>query len=156
MDTDDPYSYADSVWVDASPHQVYDAVSDVTRHPEWSVFTKSCEWEDTTSAVVGAHFTGHNSRPGREWSTRSEVVAATPGKEFAWEVRDGFVRWGFEMAPDGGGTRLTQRWDFRPTGREWVRETFGEEGITLRVDDARHSIPTTLAAIKTVLESSAS
>jgi hypothetical protein len=151
-DPRDPYAFADSVWVDATPHHVYDVVSDVTRHGEWSEFTRSCEWEDATSAVVGAHFTGHNSRPGREWSTRSEVVVATPGQEFAWEVRDGFVRWGFTMAPERGGTRLTQAWEFRPAGREAIRETFGEDGVTLRVNDARTSIPVTLERIKKVIE----
>jgi len=150
----DPYAHADSIWIDASPHQVYDLVSDVTRHGEWSVFTRACEWDEGDSLRVGAHFTGHNSRPGREWSTRSEVVVADPGREFAWEVRDGFVRWGYEMAHDDGGTRLTQRWEFRPSGQAWVRETFGEEGITLRIEDARTSIPATLATIKEILERS--
>ncbi|WP_285588393.1 SRPBCC family protein [Actinomycetospora sp. NBRC 106378] len=151
-DPRDPYTFADFVWVDATPHHVYDVVSDVTRHGEWSEFTRSCEWEDATSAVVGAHFTGHNSRPGREWSTRSEVVVATPGQEFAWEVRDGLVHWGFTMAPERGGTRLTQNWELRPAGREALRETFGEDGVTLRVNDAHTSIPVTLERIKKVIE----
>ena len=147
----------DSVWIDTTPEEVYAAVSDVTRHGEWSVFTRACEWDDggldgNGSPRVGAHFTGHNSRPGRDWDTRSEVVAADPGHEFAWAVNGGAVRWGFEMRHAEGGTRLTQRWQLRPAGRELIRERFGEEGITLRTDDARTSIPTTLAAIKQVLE----
>ena len=149
--------YADSVWIDATPEEVYAAVSDVTRHGEWSGFTRGCEWDDGAldengSPRVGAHFTGHNSRPGRDWDTRSEVVAADPGREFAWAVNGGAVRWGFEMRPDEGGTRLTQRWQLPPAGRELIRERFGEDGVTLRIDDARTSIPTTLAAIKQVLE----
>ena len=132
--------YADSLWIDATPEEVYAAVSDVTRHGEWSGFTRACEWDEGDGPRVGAHFTGHNSRPGRDWDTRSEVVVADPGREFAWEVNG------------GGGTRLTQRWELRPAGRELIRERFGEDGITLRTDDARTSIPTTLATIKQVLE----
>ncbi|MFC5063637.1 SRPBCC family protein [Actinomycetospora atypica] len=144
--------YATSVWIDATPEEVYAAVSDITRHGEWSGFTRACEWDPGDGPRVGAHFTGHNSRPGRDWDTRSEVVAADPGREFAWEVNGGGVRWGFELLPDEGGTRLTQRWELRPAGRELIRERFGEDGITLRTDDARTSIPTTLATIKRVLE----
>ena len=148
----DAYSFADSIHVDASPQEVYDAVSDVTRHGEWSVFTARAVWVEGDGPVVGAQFTGDNTRPGRDWQTRSEVVVAEPGREFAWEVNGGLVRWGYEMAPEDGGTRLTQRWDFPEAGREYVRATFGEDGITLRVDDARRSIPSTLAAIKRVVE----
>ena len=148
----DEYSFSDSVHVDASPRQVYDTVSDVTRHGEWSVFTTRATWESGDGPAVGARFTGDNSRPGRDWQTRSEVVVAEPGREFAWVVGDGRVRWAYELAPEDGGTRLTQRWDFLEAGRDFVRQNFGEEGVALRTDDAHASIPTTLAAIKRVVE----
>lgn len=148
----DEYSFSDSVHVEASPEQVYDAVSDVTRHGEWSGFTARCTWDPGDGPHVGARFTGHNTRPGRDWETRCEVVVADPGREFAWEVNGGLVRWGYEMAPDGDGTRLTHRWDFPEAGREYVRATFGEEGVTLRVDDAHRTVPTTLAAVRRVIE----
>ena len=148
----DQFSFADEIHIDASPQRVYEVVSDVTRTGEWSVFTVRCEWDPGEGPAVGAHFTGHNSRPGRDWDTRSEVVAAEPGREFAWEVNGGLVRWGYEMAPAGEGTALTHRWEFRPEGREVVREKFGPDGVTLRTEDARASIPRTLATLKTIIE----
>ena len=35
---------------------------------------------------MGAWFTGRNEVPGRTWETRSKVVAADRGREFAWVV----------------------------------------------------------------------
>lgn len=147
----DTWTLADSIHVAATPRQVYDVVSDVTRTGEWSVFTRACEWEDADGPRVGARFTGHNSRPGRAWDTRSEVVAADPAREFAWVV-NGLVRWGFEMAPEGDGTRLTHRWALPSEGREALREKFGDEGVEQRTDDARTSIPATLSSIRAVVE----
>lgn len=159
---DEQYRFADSVFVDATPEQVYDVVSDVTRTGEWSVFTRACEWDEGSldadgRPVVGASFTGHNSRPGRDWDTRSEVVVADRGRQFAWAVNGGLVRWGYEMAPEGPasgtrGTRLTQRWEFTPEGREFIRGKFGEDGVALRVEDARSGIPTTLERVRRVVE----
>ncbi|WP_243418413.1 SRPBCC family protein [Actinomycetospora cinnamomea] len=147
----DTWILADSTHVAATPQQVYDVVSDVTRTGEWSVFTRACEWEDAEGPQVGARFVGHNSRPGRDWDTRSEVVAADPGREFAWEV-NGLVRWGFEMEPEGDGTRLTHRWVLPPAARDVLRERFGDDGVELRTNDARTSIPATLASVRAVVE----
>ena len=63
--------------------------------------------------------------------------------------------WGFETAPDGGGTRLTETWEFPPAGREFFSERYGADAgreIAIRVADARSGIPATLAAIKRVVE----
>ena len=48
-------------------------------------------------------FTGRQPEivPERTWETRSQVVAADPGREFAWEVNNGWVRWGFSMRTGG-------------------------------------------------------
>lgn len=154
------YSFADSIHVDATPQQVYDTVSDVTRTGEWSPQCVGCEWLDGDGPRVGAPFTGHNRRPGREWSTTGEVVAAEPGRAFAWEINGrGLVRWGYEMEPDGDGTRLTETWHLSEAGLEVLRERFGddaEQAIALRVDDARSGIPVTLAAVKRVVEAQSS
>jgi phosphonate degradation associated HDIG domain protein len=151
----DDFSHQDSITVDASPAAVYDVVSDVTRTGEWSPICARCEWDDGDGPRVGAHFTGHNVKPDRTWSTRSEVVAAEPGRAFAWEVAGGLVRWGYELAPEGSGTRLTETWEFRPVGRTFFHEKYGadaEAEIATRIADARSGIPATLAAIKRVVE----
>ena len=153
---DDRFTHADSILIEATPRAVYDVVSDVTRTGEWSPICTGCEWDDADGPRMGAHFTGHNRKPDREWSTTSEVVAADPGRAFRWEVNGGLVRWGYELQPDGTGTRLTETWEFTEAGRAFFRERFGataEDEITVRVTDARSGIPATLAAIKQVVES---
>jgi len=149
------FTHAESIVVAAPPARVYDVVSDVTRTGEWSPVCTGCTWDEGDGPRLGAHFTGRNEVPGRVWETRSEVVAADPGRAFAWEVNGGFVRWGYELEPDGEGTRLTETWDFREMGREFFRQKYGADGeqqIAERVAAARSGIPATLAAIKRVVE----
>lgn len=155
--TDLAFSHEESIDVDASPQAVYDVVSDVTRTGEWSPVCVSCEWDAGEGPEVGAHFTGTNEVPGRTWQTRSEVVAADPGRAFAWEVAGGLVRWGYQLEPAGDGTRLTETWEFREQGRDFFREKYADsadEQIADRTRAAHEGIPATLAAIKRIVESS--
>jgi hypothetical protein len=148
--------FSDSVTVARDPEAVYALVSDVTRIGEWSPVCKACWWDDPAAgAVVGAWFTGRNVLPERTWETRSQVVAAEPGREFSWEVNDGWVRWGFTIEPDGAGSRLTQHWRFLPKGLDGFRERFGADAdaqIAQRSALALSGIPATLAAIKATAE----
>jgi hypothetical protein len=84
------------------------------------------------------------------------VVVAEQAREFAWEVNDGWVRWGFRLEPAGeDGTRLTQEWAFLPKGIAGFGDRFGDRAeaeIALRCDQAISGIPVTLAAIKASAE----
>jgi hypothetical protein len=149
--------FSDSVLIERTPGEVYAMVSDVTRMGEWSPICKACWWDDPAAgATAGAWFTGRNELPERTWETRSQVVVAEPEREFAWEVNDGWVRWGFRLEPTAeNGTRLTQDWRFLPKGIEGFGEKFGERAeaeIALRSDHATSGIPVTLAAIKASAE----
>ncbi len=150
-------SHQESVTVEASPEWVYDLVSDITRTGEWSPVCASCWWDDEARAgQVGAWFTGRNELPHRTWETRSEVVVADPGREFAWVVGGSFVRWGFTIAPAGSGSTLTESWEFLPGGIAMFEEKFGDEApaqIADRTRQALEGIPQTLAAIKRIAES---
>ncbi|WP_349270976.1 polyketide cyclase [Mycolicibacterium parafortuitum] len=146
---------SESISVAVAPEQLYALVSDVTRTGEWSPVCKSCWWDEGAGPHVGAVFTGRNETPERTWETRCRVVAAEPGRQFAWEVNDGWVRWGYTLEADGDGTLLTEHWEFLPKGIEGFRERFGDTAqaeITKRSDAARDGIPATLAAIKAVAE----
>ena len=149
-------THQDAVTIAATPEEVYDLVSDVTRTGEWSPVCRWCRWEDEAEAgTVGAWFTGHNETPDRTWETRSQVVTAERGREFAWLVGQGFVRWAFVMEPDGDGTRLTETWAFLPAGLEMFAEKFGDRAADEIEDRTRHAyagIPATLAAIKRIAE----
>lgn len=143
--------FSDSVVVHVDPARLYGLISDVTRMGEWSPQCKACWWDEGAGPTAGAWFTGRNETPERTWETRSQVVVAEPGREFAWEVNNGWVRWGFGLAPEGAGTRLTESWAFLPKGIEGFHERFGadaENQIVTRTRAATEGIPETLAAIK--------
>ncbi len=60
------------------------SATDITRTGEWSPDCTSCWWDDEFGAgQVGAWFTGRNELPNRTWETRSGLVAAERGREFA-------------------------------------------------------------------------
>lgn len=153
--TDLALERSESIHVDRTPQEVYALVSDIARTPEWSQQCVRCTWDDTDGPAVGATFTGTNEVPGRTWTTRSTVVAADPGAEFAWEVGAGFVFWGYRMTPEGDGTTLTESWEFRKAGLSFFADTYGDRAdaeIANRVRAAHEGIPATLAAIKKVAE----
>ncbi|GAB3239480.1 SRPBCC family protein [Mycolicibacterium hippocampi] len=146
---------SESVFVAAPPEKLYELVSDVTRMGEWSPVCRSCWWDEGAGPSVGSWFTGRNQTPERTWETRSQVVAADPGRKFAWEVNNGWVYWGYEFEPEADGTRLTESWEFLPAGLAGFRERFGDAAdaeIAKRSDAAKSGIPATLAAIKRAAE----
>jgi Polyketide cyclase / dehydrase and lipid transport len=144
-----------SIVIARSPEDLYDMVSDVTRMGEWSPVCKECWWDEGDSARVGAGFTGRNELPERTWETHSEVVAADPGREFAFVVGAAMTRWGYTFAAVDGGTEVTESWQFFPTGLAVFDERFGVEApaeVAKRSELARTGITTTLAAIKQAAE----
>ena len=138
-----------------SPEDLYDMVSDITRMGEWSPVCKACWWDEGAGPEVGAWFTGRNELPERTWETRSEVVAADRGHEFAFIVEGSFTRWGYKFAPVDSGTELTESWELLPGGIAMFEERFGADAqaqIANRVEAAHNGIPATLAAIKKAAE----
>jgi hypothetical protein len=144
-----------SIEIAASPETLYDLVSDVTRTGEWSPVCVACWWDEGASGQAGDWFTGRNVTASRTWETRSQVVVADRGREFAFLVGKGYVRWGFTVAPVAGGTRLTEEWEFLPAGQAFFAERYGDaadEQIDQRTREAHEGIPATLAAIKRIAE----
>src|SRR3954464_12150057 len=124
------FTLSDSVLVAGTPDALYAPVSHVTRTGGGGPPCKACWWDEVPigefGAQVGSWFTGRNETPERTWETRSQVVAADPGREFAWEVNDGWVHWGYTLEPEGDGTRLTEHWEFLPKGIAGFHERWGE------------------------------
>lgn len=148
--------YAESIVVDATPQDLYAMVSDVTRMGEWSPICTGGWWDEGDGPGVGAWFTGRNQTAQRTWETRSEVVVADPGREFAFVVGGAFVRWGYAFTPGDEGTTVTESWEFLPEGLAMFRDKHGDDAqaqIEDRTQAAHDSIPATLAAIKRVAES---
>jgi hypothetical protein len=147
-----------SIIIEATPEALYDLVSDITRTGEWSPVCTACWWDDAGEAgQVGVWFTGHNELPERSWETRSQIAAADRGREFAWIVGGSFARWGFTFDPDGAATKLTESWEFLPSGIAMFQEKYGDRAaaeIDERTRQAHDGIPRTLEAIKRIAESS--
>ncbi len=141
----------------ASPDVVYAAVSDVTRMGEWSSETIKCEWLDgARGPAVGARFKGTNKRGIATWSTKPTVVAADPGREFAFDVGSD-TRWTYGVEPDGTGTKLTESFEMLRDLRWYY--AFAERWL-MRVKDRRadleRGMEVTLERIKRTVESEVS
>jgi Polyketide cyclase / dehydrase and lipid transport len=148
--------YSESIVIARSPESLYDMVSDATRMGAWSPVCKACWWDDGAAPQAGAWFTGRNELPARTWETRSRVIVADRGREFAFAVNGSWARWGYTFTPVDGGTEVTESWEFLPDGISGFRERFGDDApaqMASRAEAARAGIPVTLAAIKKSAES---
>lgn len=149
--------HSDSIFISRSPEELYDMIADVTRMGEWSPICTACWWDDGDGPGVGARFTGKNELPERTWQTRSEVVAADRGREFAWVVAEPptRARWGYSFVAVDGGTEVTETWELPPEGLAFFEKMFGDNAareIGIRSDWAKDGIGATLAAIKGAAE----
>jgi hypothetical protein len=102
-----------SRYIDASPDDLYNIISDVTRQPETSPEIVKCTWlNGATGPAVGARFRAINhAGRGPNWPNKPVVVTADPGKEFAFartEAFAGTVEWRYRFHPEGAGTRVTE------------------------------------------------
>jgi uncharacterized protein YndB with AHSA1/START domain len=106
--------------IHAPADKVWAMISDVTRMGEWSPETTGGSWlKGATGPAVGAAFKGVNQNGKKKWSTVCKVVAAEPGKSFAFRVDVGPLKvaeWGYAIAPAGDGCTVTETWTDRRGG----------------------------------------
>lgn len=146
-----------SIDIAAPPERVYDLVSDVTGIGRWAAETTECTWlGGADGAEVGARFKGRNRKGRIRWSTRCEVVAAEPGRHFAFDVRVGPVRsarWEYVIEPTDDGCRVTERTlRFAPDLPTAVVAKL--MGVGQRDRHNQSNIETTLANLKAFAEAS--
>ena len=157
------YNHSDSITINRPSEEVYAIISDVTRIGELSPVCASAAWDDAAQAgKEGAWFTGHNVINDFSWDTHCKVVAATPGKEFAW-INGGpngdveLVRWGFTFQPDGDATLVTEHWQVLPAYPDFVSAGNPDMDVKARIDGMQQMAETgmkdTLANLKQVAES---
>jgi hypothetical protein len=106
--------------VDATAERLYDMVSDLSRMGEWSPECQRVEWEGgATGPAEGARFVGHNRGGPRgliRWSRHGRVLAADPGREFAFVTEEGgreSTVWRYRFEPVAGGTRVTESYEVK-------------------------------------------
>lgn len=139
----------------APPDALYALISDVTRTGEWSPENTGGRWRGgATGPAPGARFRGSNRRGWRRWSTTCEVVAAEPGRRFAFDVTVGPVtaaRWAYDLEPDGDATVVTESWtDLRPSW--FARLTGAVMGVSDTRSHNRRNMETTLEKLAAVAE----
>jgi Polyketide cyclase / dehydrase and lipid transport len=102
--------------IEASPEALYDFISDVRRTPELTPDIVECTWLDgATGPAVGARFKATNSQGrGPNWNNKPVVIAAEPGREFAFDRTEAFagtVRWRYRFEPEGTGTKVIESYE---------------------------------------------
>jgi uncharacterized protein YndB with AHSA1/START domain len=137
--------------ISAAPEALYALISDVTNMGRWSPENHACTWiKGARGPVVGARFKGSNKDGWRRWSTVSQVVAADPGRRFAFDTR--FIgvsisRWSYDFEADGDGTRVVETWeDRRPKLMRSPSKVV--MGVPDRPGHNRAGMEATLAALK--------
>lgn len=145
-------------YVAASPELLYEIVSDVTRTPELSPEVVKCTWaQGATGPAVGARFRAVNSAGrGPSWSNWPVVVAADPGKEFAFsrtELFAGTLEWRYRFIPQGAGTNVVESYTVtKPVSiLGWfLIDTL--YGLKDRTGDLRNGMTTTLDRLAAIAE----
>jgi Polyketide cyclase / dehydrase and lipid transport len=146
-----------SVRLPADPAAVWALVTDLPRMGELSPENRGGRWiGGATGPAQGARFRGVNRNGELRWWTRVRVVVCQPERRFTFDVRSPFgvrvSRWSYELAPDAGGTLLTEHW-YR-VGNWFVRRILGPR-VTGRADRPGfnvESIEHTLAAVRAHFE----
>ncbi len=106
-------SFTRRAWINTGPSDLYDLISDVARIGDWSPNADAVQYDPDAGPWVGAWFSGRNRKAGKEWTTRSQIVAAEPGRRFTFAVggaQDGIVRWDWSFTAQGSGTTVQQSW----------------------------------------------
>ena len=140
-----------SIEIAAGPQEVYELLTDLSRISELSPECYRAEWEGGADGpAVGATFRGYNRRGDREWDIAVEVIAAEPGRAWAFEVPapDAPTRWRYELEATDAGCRVTESFD-APILVEERFQAMGRHGMLM------DNIETTLANLKAAAEAGA-
>ena len=136
--------------VDASPEDVWNKVSDLTRMGEWSPENQGGEWiKGATGPAVGARFKGSNSNGKRSWSTVVVVTEYEPQRRITFALMVGpsaWCDWIYEVEQKGTGTLVTHSWvDRRSTFASWLGGVVS--GVKDRASHNRRNMEATLEAL---------
>lgn len=142
------------VRINASAHDVYGLITDVTRTGEWSRECYRCVWLGGGSGPdLGAQFKGYNRHGLLRWSTTCTVTEYEPDRVFAFDARPAGgktqSRWRYELEPAGNGTAVRESfrvlWYARP-----IMLLFG--GNAARLTQMENGVRDTLYRMKDIAE----
>ncbi len=142
----------------AGPEEVYALLTDVERMGGLGPENTRSEWESDDRGA-GAVFRGWNVLQGRAYDLPCTVTTADPPRAFAWAVGDPSLpsaTWAYDLVEQGGGTRVTQRFQHGP-GRTFLRRAVAAEPeraaelVAERVAQIEAGMRTTLQAAAALL-----
>jgi hypothetical protein len=136
------------------PREVYELIADVTRMGEWSPESTGGEWLTGEPGVVGSTFRGDNRRPWMKWSTYCTVIAAEPGRRFAFSVELADLpisTWEYQITPRTGGCQVNER-TFDQRCLRYRLFSFLSSGVRGRTARNRLTMEQTLDALAHAVE----
>ncbi|MGW4248722.1 SRPBCC family protein [Nocardia sp. NPDC004722] len=144
-----------TVQMAAPAQEIWDLISDVTNVGRFSPETYGAEWVGgATGPVVGAKFRGQVNRNGwgLKYSTVCRVIAADPGREFAFTVLGpGGVpinTWRYRLEPTPTGTAVTESFHLAHTLplrlywllAGWARGKTNRKGMQQTLDNIKATV----------------
>ena len=93
--------------INATPAQVWAAVTDVARMSAWSPQVRKTVVKGPVGP--GTRFFNINHAGWKRWPTTAKVVRFTPESDFAFRINENRTIWSFQLEEVEGGTRVTQR-----------------------------------------------
>ena len=134
--------------VNAPPEKVFEYVSDLEKHTQWTHCQQITKTTDGPVGV-GATYDSRGKDMGMSTHDKLEVVEFEPNKRLAWRASAmmgmRFV-WSFELRPRDGGTLLIERVETPKGALASVMMALGGKRA------ARKQIPEGLAKIKAKME----
>lgn len=138
--------------------EIWALVTDITRTGEWSPENTGGVWLDGAAGpAVGARFKGSNTRGRSRWSTTCRVIAADPGRQFAFATgREGKPEtiWRYVLEPAGdAGTKVTESFELvKPLGAVSNFVTRVTTGVRDRQADLEENLRVSLGRLKAIAE----
>jgi uncharacterized protein YndB with AHSA1/START domain len=137
-----------SAIIDASPTDVFAAITRIDRLPEWNKRIEAVTREPQSPMGEGVEWTVQMSVPPAKWQSRSRVLEYDP-RHFVFEHTsqsdDGnpsYLVWHWTVTPDPGGTRVTVEWTGYPM-TFWRQFLFAKQ----RHRQLRNEVPASLGAL---------
>lgn len=138
-----------SIDINASPDAVYAILTDLSRISDLSPECYKAEWEgDATGPAVGASYRGYNRAGDNEWDIAVDIVAAEPGRAWAFEVPspDAPTRWSYDIEATDTGCRVTESFDAPVLAEERFQKMGRHQMLVTNIE-------TTLQNLKAAAES---
>jgi uncharacterized protein YndB with AHSA1/START domain len=143
------------VVVRATPHRVWQVLTDFDRMPEWSPELVRMVPLKRGGLRIGQWYLGLNRRGAVAWPTRSVISRLAPGREVGWDTRSSGATWVYHLAPVGqDATRvtLTRPVQARPpvVARVFAGALLG--GVAAHDDELEAGMATTLERFRAAVE----